>query len=294
MSRTQRLEKAKEHNLLTAEFTTGQLVVVICVAMFVAMACFGLGILVARLDPSVETAVALTDEEGDASAEMPEMETYTTPAIAPTSEAPRTGARRTPETPAPRNPYMDNTPRLTALPPLSPQRSSPTEVEAPTRIPRLGSSDPSPALAEEPASENEVTEAVAAPTAPAPEPEPAPAPAPEPAPAPAPTPVLTPITPAEPPVQTAAAVVQQTGPVDGGDFGVQLAAFSGSDRRARAEEFQRHVRTELQVEAAVIPSADDVHYRVIVGGFSTREAATAACAQLRQKSGLKEAFVRPL
>ena len=290
MSRTQRLDDGKDQNLLTAEFTTGQLVVVICVSLFVAMACFGLGILVARLDPSLDSVQASSEDNTETVAEGAPMQTYTTRAFAQDAEDVPANAQRTPETPAPRNPYMDNTPRLTALPPLSPNRSLPTQVEAPSRTP----------LTEAPTQpEEETTAEVSAPATATPEPPPlteAPAPT---ATTQTPTqeperepPLLTPITPEEPLLETAMA--PQPVPAATGAFGVQLGAFSGSDRRIRAETFQRRVRAELQVDAAIIPSDDDVHYRVIVGGFGTREAAKASCEKLREKPGLNEAFVRPL
>lgn len=280
----QRYDGKGSQNRLSAEFTTGQLIAIICISLFVAVACFGLGILVGRVDPPPENETVASAETGEAELPTPEMETYTTPAFGtePAEATPVTAqtttAQRTPETPPPRNPYMDNTPRLTALPPLTPYRSLPVQAEAPTRIPRVD------------------TPAATATPAPAPV---------------ATTPALTPIDPIEPPVDNTPAAsappvatkpvatpdpaaAPSPAPSGKGKFGVQLAAFSGGDRRTRAESFQRHVRTELKVEAAIIPSSDDVHYRVIVGGFPTKESAAAACTELKNKAGLSEAFVRPL
>ena len=294
MSRLQYADNRGNKNTFIAEVTKGQLIVIICLCLFVAMACFGVGILVARMDPSLEGAdgaAPLATAEGT---ETPEMETYTTPAFgddaekAPAATTPR--AQRTPETPPPRNPFTDNTPRMTALPPLSPYRSLPVQAEAPTRIPRPDT--PAVTTAAPPAA----TTATSPPATAAP--------------------ALTPIDPIEPPVMDApvatAAATPAPAPVAApkpepakpaaatsassgvGKFGVQLAAFSGSDRRARAESFQRKVKSEFKVDAAIIPSSDDVHYRVIAGSFPTREAASAACTELKSKTGLNEAFVRPL
>jgi len=73
-----------------------------------------------------------------------------------------------------------------------------------------------------------------------------------------------------------------------------LAAFSGGDRRVRAESFLKEVQGKFKVDAAIVPSSDDVHYRVISGSYPTKEAAAAACDELKRKTGLSEAFVRPL
>ncbi|HDP35926.1 MAG TPA: SPOR domain-containing protein [Candidatus Hydrogenedentes bacterium] len=285
MSRTQRLENQKEQNLLTAEFTPGQLIVLLCVFLFVAMACFGLGILVAQFDPSLEK---VADDDAEAAADSSaEMETYTTRAFDREAKdgqhtATVSPAKRSPETPPPRNPYMDNTPRLTALPPLTPNRALPVQAEAPTRIPKADSPEPAADPAAPAAAESQ----------------------------PAEMPALTPIDPDEPLIETTRVVAQesapqqqaqtkheerQTGSVSsGGKFVVQLAAFSGSDRRAKAESFAKKIRSESNVNADIIPSDDDAHYRVVVGGFATRDSAAKACEELRGKPGLSEAFVRPL
>ncbi len=279
MSRLQRSDNRKDGNLLTAEFTTGQLVVAICLSLFVAMACFGLGILVARVDPSFEQNTS----GPEISREQPPGETitYEMPAFGQTPAQPEprprdTEAQRTPETPPPRSPFMDSEPRLTTLPPLSPQRPATSPVAAPTRPPREGDAEHTPPS-------DAAQDAVAAQKPPAP------------ATPPRETvvPMLTPIDPVEPPLPTPVSP-QNAVRRDRGKFGVQLAAFSGNDRRARAETFQRRVREQLNVESEIIPSDDDVHHRVVVVGYSTRESANAACTELRRKAGLNEAFVRPL
>ncbi len=282
MSRPQRPDNKKDGNLLTAEFSTGQLVVAICLSLFVAMACFGLGILVARVDPSFEQnasepEISMTPSPG-------ETITYEMPAFdrAPTQSEPRpqdTAAQRTPETPPPRSPFMDNEPRLTTLPPLSPQRPSAAPVAAPTRPPREdAAAQPRP---------SETGQETLPPEAPTPTEQPVTPPR-ETA-----VPMLTPIDPVEPPLPTPVSP-QNAIRKERGKFGVQLASFSGNDRRARAETFQRLVREQLNVEAEIILSDDDVHHRLVVVGFSSRESANAACAELRRKAGLNEAFVRPL
>lgn len=287
----QRLDNRNDRNLLTAEFTTGQLIAIICVSLFVAMVCFGLGILIGRADPPQTTETTVASEAGEGEAEaIQEMETYTTPAFGTETGKRETSAvaqpsraQRTPESPPPRSPFLDNTPRLTALPPLTPYRSLPVEAEAPTRISNPEVAKPQTTTATTPAATTPVS------TTP-----------------PAAIPELTPIDPIEPPVDPAPAATPKPEPAKPavapapaktsgkGKFGVQLAAFSGSDRRARAESFLRKIRTDLKVEASIIPSSDDVHYRVISGSYPTREAANAACAALKRKSGLSEAFVRPL
>lgn len=295
MSRLQRIDNKKDAKLLTAEFTTGQLVVVICVSLFVAMACFGLGILVARVDPAFESSETAPAPDPDAVA--PETVTYEMPAFAqaPVEPSPRpqnTEAQRTPESPPPRSPFMDNEPRLTTLPPLSPQRQGTAPIAAPSRPPRTAPADEPDAAAgpetpetEAPAAEPHAQTSEVASAAPA-TPE---APSPE-----AQVPQLTPIEPVEEPVMLTPVSPQTELHRDRGSFGIQLAAFSGSDRRARAESLQRRIGEQLNLDAEIIPSDDDMFHRVVVVGFSDREAANVACSELRSKPGLSEAFVRPL
>ncbi len=316
MSKPQRTDNKKSTELLTAEVTSGQLVVIICVSLFVALACFGLGILVARIDPSFKQA----EQPAVESPPSPETVTYTIPVMgeaesdatgaASEGEA-DSGAQRTPETPPPRSPFMDNKPRLTALPPLQPQRSTALEVEAPSRAPRAEETPGASAVEGTPAAAAPAALPAAAPAAPPQTVSASPAaPAAAPA-APSQTGAASLAAPAAVPAAPAQAVAASPAPPatqapptpvspqtavrrDRGKFGVQLAAFSGADRRQKAEQFQRLLREQLKVDAELIPSDDDAYHRVIVVGFSSRDAANAAAADLRRKAGLNEAFVRPL
>lgn len=328
MSRLQYNENRSTKETFSVELTRGQLITLICFCLVMAIGLFSAGILIGKLDPSLTADTAAAPEsKGEETAVVQEMETYTTPAVgnpkeepsptktASTSEKPPK-AERTPETPPPRNPYMDNAPRLTALPPLTPYRSFPVQAEAPTRIPTPAAPPATTAQAQStavpaPPATTAPVQTAAAPAAPA-------------------GPQLTPIDPLEPPIIDAPVTPQPAAPQPAtaaaapdrapvaaqpasappatpakvpeaapaasspGKFGVQLAAFSGGDRRVRAESFLKKVRDEFKLDATIIPSSDDVHYRVISGSYSTKEAAATACDELKRKTGLNEAFVRPL
>ncbi len=191
------------------------------------------------------------------------------------------------QAPPPKNNPLTNTPstRLTELPPLSDPHESPAAQE------------PAPAVVvEKPAT---VEPPAAAPAPPASEPAP-----------------LTPLDPVEPPAETIAAPVQTTAqpaatkPTEQkpaatpktestakegtGAFAVQLASFTGPQRKAKAESFLKMVKKDHGLNAVIVKSDDDNYHRVVLTGYADKNAASTACAGLRKKAGLGEAFVRPL
>jgi len=116
-------------------------------------------------------------------------------------------------------------------------------------------------------------------------------------------PLLTPITPDEPPIEdlaleplapTPAPVPPPAPAAVSGKFGIQLAAFTGADRSARAEALQKKLNTESKVQTQIIPSTDNQAYRVVVGGFPDKAAAEKALNDIRAKTGFPQAFVKAL
>ncbi|HNZ49197.1 MAG TPA: SPOR domain-containing protein [Candidatus Hydrogenedentes bacterium] len=204
-------------------------------------------------------------------------------------------AQRTAETMTPRSPFSDNKPILTTLPPLPVPRRNEMQVAAPSRqVPP----ETQPAAA-------------SAAAAPAPAPAPAAAPAPAPAAAAAAVPELTPVDPVEPlitvaqpapqpaPAPKAAPAPQKEAapakaPSGRGKFGVQLGAFSGAERQAKAQALQRKVKEKAGMTAEIDISSNKEIYKVIVVGFPDKEAATKALPGLKQKLGISEGFVKAL
>ncbi len=290
---------------LTAEFTSGTLIIAICVSLFVAMLCVLIGILIGKyqradVEPSGESRVAVAqsateetpparDTEGPAEAARGTAQgTQTSPRID------RRNRRKPPQKPAVHEPLITELPLLPTAPvaaqrppekmtrPFQPEPAGKVEVIA---LPKTEGKTPpaKPALSLRPPPEKPApAEAKPAPPKPAPlKPTPPdPASPPKVAPAPKPSPVPDPL-----PAKPAAA---------SGAFGVQVAAFFGENRVAQAEDYEARFEKSMDYEADVMPSDDGKSCRVLVVGFATRTAADAACQALRKKAMFAEAWVRPL
>lgn len=311
MSRYPRMESKKEPDLYVMELSRGQLILLICVSLFLALTFFGAGVQVGRIDQMPARQAASDPSLAETATEtysMPLTAVGTTegeslPAAPGQSSALDSGtlARRTAESP-PRSPFMENRPRLTELPPLPSARPA-VPATAPTVVhPEAGEGEPVPtSMSAVPAPQVTANTPVSPVSVPAVTPVASPATASaEPlspllaqldpvTPPPAfPAATATPVTPATP-----AAPAVSTAPTPG-KFGVQLGAFSGNDRKSRAEAFQRQVRERHGLRAEILPSEDQKNYRVVVTGFADRNAAEAACRDIKNKPGLTEVFVRAL
>lgn len=263
--------------------TSGELTIGICVAIFVMAVALGTGILIGKFDPSLQQEATeesqVTDAPAGDSDAAPEATggsgVQVTPKLPPRSqEASRTEPVTPPERPtAP--PAV--TPRVPDLPPLPPpggastatEESAPMEPEEPV---------------EAPTEAVEVVEEQPAEVAPTPEPE-------EPeeqAPAPEETQVAAakPVAPAEPVAKPATSAP--------GTYGVQLAAFTGTDGSKQATDYKTKINERLGYDARVFPSSDGKFYRVIAVGYSTKEEATKACKEIRKIKEFQEAWVQEL
>ena len=135
-----------------------------------------------------------------------------------------------------------------------------------------------------------VTEAAAAAAPPVVEAAPATPPAPQPAAAP---PITTAVPPAEKP-KTPPATGKTADTAKTSTFAVQLGSFTGAQRQAKAQSLQKRVKRDYGLNAQVIDSAKEDMSRVVIPGYADKNSASAACAELRKKSGLNSAFVRAL
>jgi len=155
-----------------AEFTPGQMVMGICVFLFIAVLCFGAGVLVGRLepkpavDPLAQSVVApsatadSTTTSGQPTTEAAPAAPTAPPATAPTpTPPPPRSAIPAPEPPPPGTVVAKKTaatPRTVDLPPLGASaKSSNRPLEQPVEVPvEVGTPvvpTPSPAAPEEPA-----------------------------------------------------------------------------------------------------------------------------------------------
>jgi hypothetical protein len=312
---------------LTAEFTTGQIVIMACAALAVACVMFALGVLVGKYDPSQRVEVATAAENTTAPVAAQEG------TAAPAAPAPLVVAKAEP-VPAP-------TVSESSAP--SPQPAQPVEPVA-----AVAAAEEVKAL-EESAPAEEVKETVVASATPAtgtlsesvkprvtrveplplttgatprvtrvePLPESLPAAQAKPAeanPAAAKPAAKTPINEldegaelmeplavpgkvaqAKPESKPAAKKPEAAAPVSTkvtGKFAIQIASFKGSAGKAKAEDYARRV-SQTTGRAAQVSTAGDV-YRVVISGFSDKAAATEACNKLKQNAEFKDAFVKTL
>lgn len=108
-----------------------------------------------------------------------------------------------------------------------------------------------------------------------------------------PAPEITP-PPAKPPVVTpppAKPAEKDEPTVSKGSFGIQVASFDGPQRSTQAKEVQSNLKTKAQQNADIKVTADGTYHKVVITGFSTREAAKAACEKMKGKPGLEGAWV---
>lgn len=295
MSNPNRFGVRGEGEKLTAEFTSGQLVIAICVSLFVALVCFLLGVLVGRYDRAHRLA------------ETPAPIEETSPSVPVPSAPVQTGVQTSPRTESvettsatQHSPWSAG--RVRDMEPLPSPTEGSTELEKPVAIPK-------------PAVEGEAAPAVAVP--PAPSAEAAKPEVPATPPAPVTAPALAPGTPgtldepeiAMPPITATASTdaAKQPGqngkPSTGdgkktertagrGKFGIQVAAFQGGGREAAAQAFKSQLKSKEALDAEIV--MDGQYARVIITGYKDKASAAAACAEFRKKPGLDKSFVRAL
>ncbi len=282
---------------LTAEFSSGQLVIAICVSLFIALTCFLLGVLVGRYDGTARIArqeesrtIAPLAESADAGrgVQISPREDL----IQPPPEDPE---RKTPA-PAPR--AIRTLSPLKDLDPLPPPPQSAREAEAPIPVARPAPVDdsavrpaPDPAADASSPKPVDVAAATSPPTSP-PAQETATPPIPAErdiaVPPPDPASVLT----VDPVAVEVGAKSTPIPPSERGAFGIQVAAFTGANRDAAAAEFQRRLQENAGLHAEII--SDQQYARVVIVGYKDRVSANAACVEMRKKPGFADAFVRPL
>ncbi len=270
-----------DEDKLTAQFTPGQLIIGICVSLFVLLAAFLLGVLVGKYDRSLkETATPAADtviaggQGVQVSPRVPE------PVSLPPAPD-RATADQPPDTPVvdlpplPATPDVDETQPAEEPPPAPPAAAPdesdvsveppPQDVAAPTAA--AAPSPPPPALVplEPPPEEPPAAEEPAAVAEAAPPPPPTPPPA---------------------PVQAATEAVP-TG------YGVQVVSLTGDRRIEGAASCQSKLKAQGW-ESVILQYNEGQSYAVVVVGFADRAAALAARDALRQQKEFKDCFVKTL
>jgi len=260
---SRRPKSALDRERYTAELTTMQLVIGMCLLLTFGLGCFLLGVLIGKFDPSLREQTAA--ESADGTISMPAQTPPEREAVAQTTRPAETATALPPEIRPPQNLVGQDRPSPSSSAQETPPQSGPPATDSNPDITGR-SSVVTPA-------EPEVTQ---------PEP-PKPATAPENTPAPtAPERVEISPPPAQPLV---VATPPKTTP--GGNFGVQIIAVA----RAKAERVKRDVEAKTKYKAEIIPIDGDRLCKVVVGRFGDRQAADTTRTEMRTTYGYKDAFV---
>lgn len=234
------------------EYTSGQLIMAICLFLMVALACFVLGMYVGPPGPSETSRIESSATKPDAKKPVP-----------PPESSPKEGRQTLPDprvlsaakTAAP-NPAVAPTardtggPRSVELPPLDPGAAANTPVATPA--------------------------AVQPPVAPA---------------TPALKPEAEPQAQQAPSPESAAQTLAQSMKPSAAPYAIQLIAFSAVDT-AKAEEYKVRLEKNTDLKPEVVPSKDGKWVRVLVGAYPDRASAEKARDEIGKKAEFRKCFVQ--
>ncbi|MFM1920627.1 MAG: hypothetical protein RLZZ303_2261 [Candidatus Hydrogenedentota bacterium] len=318
---------------LTAEFTTGQIVIMACAALGVACLMFALGVLVGRFDPTQPAPAAVAEAPAEESAgetppaapmvvagttAAPKTEAPAATATPPSAVAVEAAPAKTPEDkPAETTAPEATPPATTAATPPNIQTATLSESVRPriTKVEPLplgvGGVPATPASGTPPLPTAEVPKPEASvqvePAPTKPESKPAETSTTPPAkvsemdndalglmePMPDPPTKVAEAKPADAAPATAAPAAAPNGPIPG-KYAVQIMSFTMAGGPKRAEDYAANIRSAQGLDARVTPSRDGKSYSVVVVGYTDKAAADRACKQLKQQPGFKDAWVRAL
>ena len=303
---------------LTSEFTSGQLIIGICIFLILALICFAFGVLVGKYsekheaNPARSTQVRAPEPAppmppGPRTLDQPGQQegVQTSPRMLPGAQPQKPPMPGFPSSPGMQGPPKTE-PKVSELP--APQAKpappyAPTPPVEPTPAPSGAGAVTPPAT---PASTQ---------TPPAPQPPAAAAPAGKNvakregktvAPAPT-TPIATPLaaTPpvqplpgasASPSMQPAAAKKTPAAPAVAapgkGTYAIQVASFSGPKRNEIAEQYRKRLASNAGLESDLVPSEDGTMVRVLVGSYPDKETAAKAREELKKRAGFADSFVK--
>lgn len=276
-----------DEDKLTAQFTPGQLVIYVCVSLFVILVAFLLGVLVGKYDPSL----------GDAGS--PVADNATLASTQGTQTSPRVPEPVT-LPPEPENEAEDRPPDMPSvdLPPLpvaAEPAESPPQVETPPEPPQPSPEPTAPlppeavsTAASPPPPQQTESPPLLVPVEPPPEE------------LPDPTPPVTSTTgaeqsraPAPQPNSESSAPAAPTAPAAPSGYGVQVVSLAGDRRIEGADACQRKLKDQGW-DSVVLQYNGGQTYAVVVVGFADRAAANAARDSLRQQREFKDCFVKKL
>lgn len=302
------------------EATPGQLVVVVCILLFLALLCFSLGVFVGRFERN-QGAVRVAERTENQETPLPPSPRGATEPVQEEASAPQGGVQTSPRrvpmpspaaSTAPGYPNSSEQPiavqptstgprysELPAPPPRSQQEDAqepakPETQAKPVQKPSEPSesaqgSERSGAATQSPAGKNDVGTAENADVKPAPEAGQSDSVTKNP-----PVAAETGATanlPAKTEIAADSTKASSAESTKGG-YCIQVASFSGSNRKRLAEEYRRRMKSNAELTVDLIPSDDDKYIRVVMGNYPDRDTAARACAELKKRQGFAESFVR--
>ena len=258
---TRKSNTAADHEHYTAELSTGQLVIGMSIMLMIGLACFLMGVVVGKFDPSLNPELAQQAQpvQTRAQAALPPARQFSPPTdpIEPVARSQNTPA---PELRVPRTTEQAKAPAVTTTPKETVQVKEtppPTQTKPSTPISQAEPKD-SVETPEKSASAS-IPEIDASKTLVNP---------------PKPKPTTPEISPAGPPRSA-----------------VQIMAFR---TRQRAELVKRDVETRSSYSAKIVSSASGRLFKVVVGSYADRESAVKARDDLKQNFGFTDCFVTKL
>ncbi len=270
---TRRPKSVLDQDRYTAELSTGQLVIGVCILLMFGLGCFLLGVLIGKFDPTLKPSASgsIASSADDATTPEVKVAEVTVAPVPVSTEPSSTETSLPPEMRVPPRMLNDTTaatqdstpPAVTATSTLDPNVTPP----APTAVP----SESSVAGAVEAEIEkNRVAPPNAAPQAV------------DTSAAPPPAAVTT-----EPPAEKTKPAEPETA---WKGYGVQIVAVA----KDRAETARKALESKSSYKARVLPHTKNNLYRVVVGPYSDQAAAVRARDDLRARHGYKDAFVLTL
>jgi len=277
---TRRPKSVLDQDRYTAELSTGQLVIGVCILLMFGLGCFLLGVLIGKFDPTLRSETEQRAANPQAEISTPEIKV---------SELPAAPAVATPDS----APVTD--------PVLPPEMRAPASILREEPAPATQTASPPPATATDatPAVTVEVTAPAAETTVPPPAPSPSETPGggvSESVAAAAERNRIAPPSAQPQAVETAPAPAASTAAADAGaslmpwkGYGVQILAVA----KDRAEGARKDLESKSSYKARVLPHARNDLYRVVVGPYADQPSAARARDDLRAR-GFKDAFVLTL
>lgn len=260
----------QNQDTFTAELTSGQLAFGVCILILFGMACFMLGVLIGRYQPSERQQVAsLASSQSEADQEADQSGAQPSPDRADTAPEKRRSVVEVPPPPARRNrPETPEEPDVQRRGSPSKQTGAKADATPPKPLPKGPDPDkPAP---------SRVTVSLAKPV----KKDPAKV---------ASVPVSTP--PSRPAVKKPEAPAPPAARSDpgAGSFTVQIGVFS---ERKNAEAAQRTLELKTRYKVELLPVAGGTKTLVAVGRFPDRASALRARDELRAKHGYKDCFIK--